>query len=91
MNTAKVCVQMEGDASKTDCDKDDSTVRSAKVLGRTITPSPAPPPTRTPPSGVAFTGSDGRVAGLGLLAIALLLFGSATLYLGTLKRRRYDG
>ena len=85
-NTAEVCVEMDGDSTKTDCDDDDSRVRSAEVLGRTITP----PPTKTPPSGTAFTGSEGTVT-FGLLAVTLLLFGSGVMFAGYRKRQRYDG
>ncbi|HYG71134.1 MAG TPA: DUF11 domain-containing protein [Actinomycetota bacterium] len=86
INTAELCVEMDGDATKTDCDDDDSRVRSATVLGRTVTP----PPTRTPPSGTAFTGSEGTL-GFGLLAMALLLFGTGVMYAGYRKRQRFDG
>ena len=85
VNTAEVCVELVG-GSSTDCDDDDSRVRSAEVLGRTVTP----PPTRTPPGGTAFTGSEGTL-GFGLLAMALLLFGSAVMYAGYRKRQSYQG
>ena len=84
-NTAAVCVEMEGDSTKTDCDDNPSKVRSAEVLGRTITP----PPTRTPPGGTAFTGSEGTIR-FGLVALALLVLGSGTLYAGSRARRRLD-
>ena len=86
VNVAEVCVEMDGDSTKTDCDDDDSRVRSAEVLGRTVTP----PPTRTPPGGTAFTGSDGSLQ-FGLLAMALLLFGTGVMYAGYRKRQRYEG
>jgi uncharacterized repeat protein (TIGR01451 family)/fimbrial isopeptide formation D2 family protein len=85
-NTAEVCVEMDGDSTKTDCDNDTSKVRSAEVLGRTITP----PPTQTPPSGTAFTGNEGTIT-FGLLATALLLFGTGVMYAGYRKRQRFDG
>jgi len=83
-NTANVCAEMMGDDTNTDCDDNPSKVRSAEVLGRTITP----PPTRTPPGGTAFTGSEGTI-GFGLLALALLVLGTGTLYAGY-RRRRFD-
>jgi hypothetical protein len=86
INTAEVCVELIADPSNTDCDDDDSGVSSAEVLGRTVTP----PPTRTPPSGTAFTGSDATL-GFGLLAMALLLFGSGVMYAGYRKRQRFAG
>jgi uncharacterized repeat protein (TIGR01451 family) len=86
VNTAEVCGEMPTDSTQTDCDNDDSRVRSAEVLGRTITP----PPTKTPPSGTAFTGSEGTIW-FGLLALALLLFGTGTMYSGYRKRQRYEG
>jgi uncharacterized repeat protein (TIGR01451 family) len=46
------------------------------VLGTTVTP-----PTKTPPSGVAFTGSS-AVLPLGALALVLLLLGSGMLWAG---------
>jgi uncharacterized repeat protein (TIGR01451 family) len=46
------------------------------VLGTTVTP-----PTKTPPSGVAFTGSS-AVLPLGALAMVLLLLGSGMLWAG---------
>jgi len=84
-NSAEVCAQLDG-GSTTDCDSDTSKVRSAEVLGRTITP----PPTQTPPSGTAFTGSEGTIT-FGLLAMALLLFGTGVMYAGYRKRQRFDG
>jgi hypothetical protein len=81
-NTAEVCVkEMGGDG--TDCDKDPSKVRSAEVLGRTIT--------KTPPSGTAFTGSDDGTVRFGLLALALLLLGTGIAYAGYRRRQGYDG
>ena len=89
-NTAAVCVEMMGDATKTDCDDNTSKVRSAEVLGRTVTPPPSrTPPTRTPPGGTAFTGSEGTL-GFGFVAMALLLLGTGTLYAGYRVRRRSD-
>ena len=82
-NTAEVCVE-NMDGSKTDCDRDPSTVRSAEVLGATVTP------TKTPPGGVAFTGSDGTL-GAGLAGLALLLLGSGLVWFGYRRRARYEG
>ena len=80
-NTVEVCVkQMGGD--KTDCDDDPSKVRSAEVLGRTIT--------KTPPGGTAFTGSSATLH-FGLLAMALLLLGTGIVYAGYRRRQSYDG
>jgi uncharacterized repeat protein (TIGR01451 family) len=89
VNVARVCVDStEGPA--TDCGDDDSRVRSAEVLGRTVTPTPPrKPETRTPPQGLAFTGSEGTVR-FGLIAIALMLFGTAAMYSGYRKRQRYE-
>jgi uncharacterized repeat protein (TIGR01451 family) len=82
-NVAQVCVREVGGAD-TDCDRDPSIVRSAVVLGRTVTP-----PTRTPPGGIAFTGpTDGTLAA-GALALALLVLGTGLLWAG--YRRRADG
>ncbi len=82
-NTAEVCVEsMTG--SKTDCDDDDSRVRSREVLGRTITP------TKTPPGGTAFTGSEGTL-GFGAIALTLLLLGSGLVWAGYRRRQQYDG
>jgi uncharacterized repeat protein (TIGR01451 family) len=82
-NTAEVCVEsMTG--SKTDCDDDDSRVRSREVLGRTITP------TKTPPGGTAFTGSEGTL-GFGAIALSLLLLGSGLVWAGYRRRQQYDG
>jgi uncharacterized repeat protein (TIGR01451 family) len=81
-NTADICVEnMTG--SKTDCDNDDSRVRSAEVLGRTITP------TKTPPGGTAFTGSEGTL-GFGGIALGLLLLGSGLVWVGYRRRQQYD-
>jgi len=81
VNTAEVCGEnMTGD--KTDCDNDTSKVRSAEVLGKTITP--------TPPGGTAFTGSDDAV-GFGSVALFLLMLGSGLTYLGYRRRARFDG
>jgi uncharacterized repeat protein (TIGR01451 family) len=87
-NTAEVCVHMEGDTTSTDCDDDDSRVRSAIVLGQTVTPTP--PPTRTPPGGIAFTGPSDRVLGMGLLAVALLLIGTGLLRAGYRRTARNE-
>lgn len=54
-----------------------------EVLGRTITP------TKTPPGGTAFTGSNGTL-GFGAMALALLLFGSGLMWAGYRRRRQYD-
>ena len=80
-NTVEVCVKMVG-GDKTDCDDDPSEVRSAEVLGRTIT--------KTPPAGTAFTGSGGTVR-FGLLAMALLLLGTGIVYAGYRRRENYEG
>jgi uncharacterized repeat protein (TIGR01451 family) len=85
-NTAEVCVKMV-DGDLTDCDSDPSRVRSARVLGSTITP----PPTRTPPGGTAFTGPDDGTMQLALLAIAALMLGTGVMFAGYRKRARYDG
>ena len=85
-NIAEVCVHMEGDIGVTACDDDESRVRSAIVLGTTVTP----PPTRTPPGGVAFTGPGPEVIGFGLLAMALLLLGMGLLWAGNRKREDYE-
>jgi hypothetical protein len=71
---------MTGD--KNDCDNDTSRVRSAEVLGKTITP--------TPPGGTAFTGSNGTI-GFGFAALFLLMLGSGLTYLGYRRRARFDG
>jgi uncharacterized repeat protein (TIGR01451 family) len=90
VNVARVCVDSTNDPA-TDCDDDDSRVRSADVLGRTVTPTPPrKPQTRTPPRGLAFTGSEGTVR-FGLFAIALMLFGTAAMYSGYRRRQRYEG
>ena len=91
-NTAEVCVHMDGDTGVTDCDDNDSRVRSAIVLGRTVTPTPTggPPPTTTPPGGIAFTGPGGDAMRFGLLAIALLMLGTGAMYLGYRKREGYE-
>ena len=81
VNTAEVCGEnMTGD--KSDCDNDTSRVRSAEVLGKTITP--------TPPGGTAFTGSNGTI-GFGFAALFLLMLGSGLTYLGYRRRARFDG
>lgn len=81
VNTAEVCGEnMTGDQS--DCDNDTSRVRSAEVLGKTITP--------TPPGGTAFTGSNGTI-GFGFAALFLLMLGSGLTYLGYRRRARFDG
>lgn len=78
-NTAAVCVEnMAG--SKSDCDNDDSRVRSRDVLGQTITP------TKTPPGGTAFTGSQG-ILGFATIALVLLFLGSGLLWAGSRRRR----
>lgn len=82
-NTAEVCVK-NMDGSKSDCDRDPSTVRSAAVLGAMVTP------TKTPPGGVAFTGSDDTFRA-GLLAFALMLLGSGLVWFGYRRRARYEG
>jgi uncharacterized repeat protein (TIGR01451 family) len=81
-NTAEVCVRMVG-GDLTDCDRDPSRVRSAEVLGRTVT--------KTPPGGTAFTGSGSGTFGFGLLAIALLMLGTGMMWAGYRKRASYDG
>jgi hypothetical protein len=64
-----------------DCDEDTSTVRSTEVLGKTIHK-------RRPPRGTAFTGSD-DAARFGLIALLLLLAGTALAYGGHRRRVRY--
>jgi uncharacterized repeat protein (TIGR01451 family) len=81
-NMVEVCVKMVG-GDRTDCDRDPSRVRSAVVLGRTIT--------KTPPGGTAFTGADGGTVRFGLLAMALLLLGTGIVYAGYRRRQSYDG
>jgi uncharacterized repeat protein (TIGR01451 family) len=82
-NTVRVCVD-EVTGNDTDCDQDPSIVRSAIVLGRTVTP-----PTRTPPGGIAFTGPNDRTLAFGALALALLVLGTGLLWAGS--RRRVNG
>ncbi len=82
-NTVEVCVRMVG-GDLTDCDDDDSRVRSAVVLGRTITKTP-------PPGGTAFTGPADDAVRFGLLAIAMLLLGTGVLFAGYRRRARLDG
>jgi uncharacterized repeat protein (TIGR01451 family) len=85
VNTAKICVaNAAGD--NTDCNVDDSSVRSAEVLGKTVTPTI----TATPPGATAFTGSNGAI-GFGLFALFLLMIGSGMTYLGYRRRARFDG
>ena len=85
VNTARICVEnLAGD--NTDCNVDDSSVRSAEVLGKTVTPTI----TATPPGATAFTGSNG-VIGFGLFALFLLMIGSGMTYLGYRRRARFDG
>jgi len=84
-NTARICVaNAAGD--NTDCNVDDSSVRSAEVLGKTVTPTV----TATPPGATAFTGSNGAI-GFGLFALFLLMIGSGMTYLGYRRRARFDG
>jgi uncharacterized repeat protein (TIGR01451 family) len=79
VNTAQVCAKsMNGNQSA--CDHDSSTVRSTEVLGKTI----APPPRR----GTAFTGSSDSTR-FALIALALMLLGSALMYAGYRRRARY--
>jgi uncharacterized repeat protein (TIGR01451 family) len=58
------------------------------VLGTTVTPTPtpttAPPPVKTPPSGVAFTGQSSAVP-MAIASLVLLLLGTGLLFL---SRRR---
>jgi hypothetical protein len=61
-------------------DEDEETIDV--VLGSTVTP----PPTRTPPAGLAFTGS-GLALALAALGILLLVVGSGLLWLGRRLRR----
>ena len=69
-------------SGRSSCDSDTSQVRSAEVLGKTITP--------TPPGGTAFTGSNGTL-GFGFAALFLLMLGSGLTYLGYRRRARFDG
>src|SRR5206468_2452172 len=55
------------------------------VLGTTVTP-----PTKTPPSGVAFTGSSAALP-LGALALVLLLLGSGMLWAGRRRETHAPG
>ncbi len=82
-NTVEVCVQLPG-GNATDCDRDPTRVRSAVVLGRTITKTP-------PPGGTAFTGPDDGTMTKALMALSLLLFGSGLLWAGYRRRSQYDG
>jgi uncharacterized repeat protein (TIGR01451 family) len=61
-------------------DEDEETIDV--VLGATVTPAP----TRTPPAGLAFTGS-GLALALGALGVVLLVLGSGLLWLGRRLRR----
>jgi uncharacterized repeat protein (TIGR01451 family) len=89
VNIAEVCVEIVG-GTQTDCDTNPSRVRSAIVLGRTVTPTPTnPPPTRTPPGGIAFTGPESAVP-LTALALALLTLGMGLLWAGNRKREDYE-
>ena len=65
--------------------RDRDTVSVPVILGTTVTP----PPTRTPPSGLAFTGSAGSIP-RAVLALALLLCGTGILFL-TRRRNRRSG
>ena len=85
VNTAKICVENAA-GDKSNCDTNDSKVRSAEVLGKTITPTIVP----TPPGGTAFTGSNGTIR-FGLVALFLLMVGSGLTYLGYRRRQRFDG
>lgn len=85
VNTAKICVENAA-GDNTDCNVDDSSVRSAEVLGKTVTPTI----TATPPGATAFTGSNGAI-GFGLFALFLLMIGSGMTYLGYRRRARFDG
>jgi uncharacterized repeat protein (TIGR01451 family) len=87
VNVAEVCVQIVGGVLVA-CDDNPSRVRSAVVLGRTVTPS-TPPPTRTPPGGVAFTG-PAAVVPLAALALVLLTVGTGFLWAGR-RRGRVNG
>jgi uncharacterized repeat protein (TIGR01451 family) len=88
INVAEVCVEIVGGVQAA-CDDNPSRVRSAVVLGRTVTPTPSPPPTRTPPGGIAFTGP---AAALPLVAAALLMLtlGTGLLWAGR-RRGRVNG
>jgi uncharacterized repeat protein (TIGR01451 family) len=88
VNIAEVCVELVG-GTQTDCDTNPSRVRSAVVLGRTVTPTTNPPPTRTPPGGIAFTGPESAVP-LTALAFALLTLGMGLLWAGNRKREDYE-
>jgi uncharacterized repeat protein (TIGR01451 family) len=87
VNVAEVCVRIVGGVLVA-CDDNPSRVRSAVVLGRTVTPS-TPPPTRTPPGGVAFTG-PATVVPLAALALVLLTVGTGFLWAGR-RRGRVNG
>jgi uncharacterized repeat protein (TIGR01451 family) len=89
VNVAEVCVQIVN-GIVTACDTNPSRVRTAVVLGRTVTPTPTTPPspvrTTTPPGGIAFTGPSSALP-LTLLALALLTLGTGLLWAG----RRREG
>jgi len=88
VNVAEVCVRIVGGVLVA-CDDNPSRVRSAVVLGRTVTPTTAPPPTRTPPGGIAFTGPAAAVT-LAALALVLLTVGTGFLWAGR-RRGRVTG
>jgi uncharacterized repeat protein (TIGR01451 family) len=91
VNIAEVCVEIVG-GQLAACDDNPSRVRSAIVLGRTVTPTdtpPAPTLTRTPPGGIAFTG-PAALAPLVALAVALLTVGTGLLWVGR-RRSRQNG
>jgi uncharacterized repeat protein (TIGR01451 family) len=59
------------------------------VGGETVTPTTPPAATTTtPPGATAFTGPDGAVVRLGLLAIALLVLGTGLMFAGYRRRAR---
>jgi uncharacterized repeat protein (TIGR01451 family) len=89
VNVAEVCVQIVNGIVTT-CDTNPSRVRTAVVLGTTVTPTPTTPPspvrTTTPPGGIAFTG-PGSALSLTALALALLTLGTGLLWVGRRRER----
>ena len=89
VNVAEVCVQIVNGVV-TACDTNPSRVRTAIVLGTTVTPTPTQPPapvrTTTPPGGIAFTGPSSALP-LTALALALLTLGTGLLWVGRRRER----
>lgn len=91
VDVAEVCVVIVGGVA-TACDTNPSRVRSAVVLGQTVTPTPpgptSPAPTRTPPGGIAFTGPTAALP-LMALAVSLLTLGTGLLWAGRRRERKH--